>query len=91
MSDDRTPGQKAADEALRDAIERAAHAYGEQGSVLTDFLVIGSWQYWDDDGHECTAYNTLLPDSTMPVHRVLGLAEYVRFRYGSQVFDTENG
>jgi hypothetical protein len=85
VSDDRTAEQKAADEQLRAAIDATSRAYGNDGGVLTDFVVIAARQSWDDDGDEITYYQTLLPDGVLPIHRILGLADYVSTRYRRQV------
>lgn len=77
----RTEEQVTADENLTKAVEECLKAYGfEDGSILTDYLVIAATVKLDDDEDTTTAYSYLYRDSDMPYYKILGLLEVARAR-----------
>lgn len=75
MSDDRTPEQRLADEALVRAIEGVAQAYDmiDEGWALGDWLVGVEFQPFAQDLIGRERYGHITPYPTIPSHRVLGL------------------
>jgi hypothetical protein len=76
----RTPEQIAADEALREAIDRVMKVYemlpeGTGPSVLTEYVVITCHQGFEDTGQGNARYNWTIQDDGMPWHRILGLVD----------------
>lgn len=87
----RTPEQVAADEALTAAVEQAMRAYGDgEPRVLSEYLVIGALQQWDNDGDMLTAVGVLHRDSDVPTHRALGLVEYAAVRLRRLAADADH-
>lgn len=77
----RTAEQTAADEALTAAIERVLQAYDDGHAwILTEYVVVTSQHRFDDDGDPLTAVGVLPRDGDVPLHRSLGLVEYVSTR-----------
>jgi hypothetical protein len=74
----RTPGQRAADEALIVALERVMAAYqlGDRPFVLTEFVILAGSQALDDDGDALNATDIYYRDGHLPLHRALGLVTY---------------
>ncbi len=80
----RTPEQKAADQALTDAIDAVYRAYNHVEAlteadgpvVLTDYVVVCAFQGWDSDGDQFTQIMLTPRDGDMPVYRILGLLDY---------------
>ncbi|MER7169158.1 hypothetical protein ABT336_24240 [Micromonospora sp. NPDC000207] len=86
----RTPEQVAADAALTAAIEQALAVYSDgQPRVLTEYVVLTSQQSFDDEGDSVTAVGTLYRDSSVPLHRALGLVEYVAARMRKRVAEDD--
>lgn len=72
----RTPEQVAADDALTAAINAVTEAYwSPDGSLLTDYIVVGAWQSFDDEGAGTTRLGRLARDEGVPVYRQIGLLE----------------
>lgn len=69
-----TTEQTAAQQQLRDAVQRTLKATGQETGLLTDIVVIAAQQGIRDNGDEYTsiAYLTAGP---MPHYRVLGLLD----------------
>jgi hypothetical protein len=78
-----TPEQKAANEAIGEAIKSAQRAYGyDERFMVTDWVVLTAETRFDDDGEQISAYARIYQNGSMPDYRVLGLLEvhasYVR-------------
>lgn len=88
----RTPEQVAADDALTAAIEQVINVYydGEHPWVLTEYVVVTAQQRWDDDGDSITAVGSVFRDGDVPVHRALGLVEYVGARLRKHISDDDD-
>lgn len=66
-----------ADDALQAAV-RAAVAASEWEGLVTDYVVIGSLQTFDETGLPVSSVFRLTPPGeTMPFYRMLGLVEYI--------------
>lgn len=77
----RTPEQKAADEALTDAVTRCIAAYGDGSpAVVCEYVVAVALHGLDGDGEALTTVGLLYRDSDVPTHRALGLVEYAATR-----------
>jgi hypothetical protein len=72
VSDDRTPEQRAADEALDTAIENAVRAYGalHPSTVITNWIVVGTGLGADGEGE-------LYPDFILLPNNGEGLSHVV--------------
>ena len=83
----RTPEQVEADDNLTAAIERVLAAYDEVGDayVLAEYLVITSQHRFDEQGDGITAVGYFTRDCDVPLHRSLGLAEYVSTRLRKRI------
>ena len=78
---------------LRAAIASvAAEAEGADPDmgILVDFITIGQWTRFTDDGKEETAYYMLFPDGSLVHHRAMGLIEYGRQRLIQQMYAGED-
>ncbi len=84
--DEDTPEQKAATLALKDAVEGYARAYEMQG-ILTDFVGLGSFQRWDDDGRAITTVGSMFINDSTPHYRLLGLVEFAGARWRKEITD----
>jgi hypothetical protein len=75
----RTPEQRAADDALTEAIDRVAKIDfppdGDPG-LLVDFVVVAQYTMVADDGDGVDAYYLQFPNGSMPDHRALGLLHW---------------
>ncbi len=82
-----TAEQKAADENLTAAIERALAAHSIEGEpyVLAEYIVITCQHRFDEDGDGITAVGYLSRDGDVPLHRSLGLAEYAAARLRKRI------
>lgn len=92
MADERTTEQRAADNALRDAVMRVAEVYADDtiaGWVLTDYLLVYATQGWDDEGDASSAVGTAVDADTSPIYRLLGLADVAATRYRAMLLDDE--
>lgn len=79
-----TPEQKAADEALREAVIAARDARGfGQGGVVSDVLVIGV-EHFFEDGQDSTGVFTLTT-APLPLYRTLGLIDFAQALYRGDV------
>jgi hypothetical protein len=88
----RTEEQVTADENLTKAIEECLRAYGfEDGSILTDYLVIAATVKLDEDEDTTTAYSYLYRDSDMPYYKILGLLEVARARAAYHMMQGDEG
>ena len=77
----RNTEQVAADDNLTKAIEQCLRAYGfDDGSILTDYVIIAATVKLDEDEDTATAYSYLYRDSDMPYYKILGLLEVARAR-----------
>jgi hypothetical protein len=64
MADERTPGQREADSALHEAIQRCAIAYDLPGDcVITNWVVVGAALGADEDGTDRHHEFSLLQDN----------------------------
>lgn len=89
---ERTEEQVIADDNLAAAIIQCLRAYGfEDGSILTDFMVITAHVKFDDDGDANTAYSYLYRDSEMPYYKILGLLEVARARAAYYMMQGDEG
>jgi hypothetical protein len=78
----RTAEEIAADEALREAIDRAWIAgFGDGDGGLTEYIVIASRRNFDEHGTSETSVATLISDGEVPIHQLLGLCDYAATRY----------
>ena len=84
----RTPEQKAADEALTEAIERAFAAYfpDDERGILMEYAIVGSCALPDEDEPSTRVFQ-LIRDDGVPHHRLMGLFDYSLTRLRSQVGD----
>lgn len=84
MSDERTPEQKAADEAVRAALEQHEAAYrpdhtGMTSSVLVDFVTIAAMRGFMDDGSDGSRIVIGTPNSgDSPAYMLVGLLELAK-------------
>ena len=71
---------------LAEAIDEVARLEGSEG-VLTEWVVIGALQRYDEDGDGITSIAMLLPDGggQVPYHRSMGLLDYALTRMRSDV------
>lgn len=76
----RTPEQKAADEALTEAIERVSRAYDTEGVAvgytMMEYVVVTAMATWDEDGDGHTSIGIAYRDGDVPTHRAMGLMQY---------------
>lgn len=83
----RTEEQRAADEALTEAIERCGRAYGviDETAMTQEYVVVIGQQQWDVE-HDVAiySYSMLMRDGSAPGTRIVGLLE-------SAAFDTKRG
>ena len=77
----RTPEQKAADEAMREAVQRQREAYGYGDGVIVDMVVVGSVIGFDEDGDEVITNFATHDRDNIPLYRLLGLCEYAATVY----------
>jgi hypothetical protein len=81
VSESRTIEQREADAALTAAVEAVNRAYyGEDGRLLTDYIVVFAEQSWDNEGEQVTAVGVSPRDGDMPIYRTLGLLDYALTR-----------
>lgn len=91
----RTPEQKAADEALSAAVEDGLKAYGyaEAGGITTGFVVIVDQRIWrggKGDGEVgMSAVCALYKDGDMPWVQILGLLRLATLRLEAQAQESE--
>ncbi|MCU1677264.1 MAG: hypothetical protein JWM93_2022 [Frankiales bacterium] len=79
----RTPEQIAADDALSAAIDGHLRAYYPDETspgVSGEYVVVATWQLWDDAGEGSTRYVVIPRDQDVPVHRLVGLLDYALTR-----------
>jgi hypothetical protein len=83
VSDDRTPEQRAADDALAAAIEQAARTYGSvgQSAVITNWAVLGTGLGADGEGDLYPDF-ILLPNNGhgMSHNQLIGLIRTAQIR-----------
>lgn len=85
MSDERTPEQAAADDALTKAIADNIVAYHGDHGMLGDYVVLWASTALDDDGIVTPA--GLIPrDDSLPLHVQLGLLRYGEVRLEKRVW-----
>lgn len=75
MTDPRSLEQRAADDALRQAIQDTLAAYGWGEGILTDWIVVTASQRFDDDGHAVTSVAKLVDEDIVPHYRLMGLLD----------------
>jgi len=79
------------DTALRDAYNRLEKAIGDVSrietfeGVLTEWVVVTSYQRYGDDGKAVVQIGRLVSDGTAPYHRVMGLLDYAQALYRAEV------
>lgn len=71
----RTIEQKRADEALEEAVNACAEAYGIPGMV-GDHLVVGAFSKIDDDGDVSTKVHMIEGGTGIPTYRAAGLLDH---------------
>lgn len=75
----RTAEQKAADDALRDAIDKVLAAYellgGAQPWLLTEYVVVTCHRSFENTGEGSARYNWTVQDDGMPWHHIFGLLD----------------
>lgn len=70
---------------LEDALIRVCEEEGHKG-VPTEWVIVTSSQFYDDEGTHITQVGTLVPpDEATPTHRIMGLLEYALVRYRKYV------
>jgi hypothetical protein len=72
----KTPEQKAADEALEQAIRQCLEAYGvfeDSELVMTEFVCAVEGQSWDEDGNSITDVGLLFRGGQMKHSTAIGL------------------
>lgn len=76
----RTAEQKAADEALTEAIEAVRRVYDPEGvtsgHTLMEYVVVSAAATWDEEGDGVTSIGIAYRDGDVPTHRAIGLLEY---------------
>lgn len=90
----RTPEQKAADEALTEAIEGVWRAYDpddDDPGLLTDYLVIAVRRGFDAEGDSWTSVGSFSRDDSVPAHTQLGLLEQRRAALAAPEFVLDDG
>lgn len=80
----RTPEQKAADDRLEEAVKAAMDAYGLTNGALVDVLVLTAQTRFDGDGEQYTTIGRLTLGG-MPHYRILGLLDFARAAYKSDI------
>jgi hypothetical protein len=75
------------DDPLREAVVAALRdEFGEDDpGVLTDFIVVGAKQSYDQDGDPATSVFTLLGTQGPPLYRLVGLLDYALVRYRADI------
>lgn len=78
---DRTPEQKAADEALTAAVNKAIEEYGyaEPGAINVQYVVVVEQRVWTEE-YESTGVVMLYKDGAMPWVSILGLLKAAGLR-----------
>lgn len=77
MSEARTPEQVAADDALAQALHNALVArYPDSPGMVLDYVCLV--QREDPEQPDVTQYYYLVPNGTLPWHRILGMIEVMR-------------
>lgn len=72
----RTKEQVAVDEALRETLTEWLRCYGWSGSsLLTDFVIVGALQGYDDDGDLRSEVFVSHAEAGMPRYRMRGLLQ----------------
>lgn len=75
----RTPEQRAADDALTEAIEGVIRAYidqdGDNPGLLTDYVVTGAREGIDEDGERYCSVVSFTRDDSVPSHTQIGLLD----------------
>jgi len=77
---------KAAYEQLEQSIQDVARLEQAEG-VLTDWVVVGAWQRFDEAGDGITNVEALLPAGRIPHYRLIGLLDFALTMYRAQVTD----
>lgn len=76
----RTPEQKAADEALTEAIERVRRVYDTEavtaGMTMMEYVVVHAAATWDEEGDGRTSVGVVYRDGDVPIHRAIGLLRH---------------
>ena len=83
----RTPDQKAADNALEEAVKRALEAYDLNRGALVDVLVLSAQTRFDEDGGQYTTVARLTLGG-MPHYRILGLLDFAQAAYRGDISAT---
>ncbi|MCW2601855.1 MAG: hypothetical protein JWM02_3684 [Frankiales bacterium] len=91
MSDDRSPDQIAADDALTAAVEAINAAYypDDDPRILTDYLVVYVQQSFDEDGNATVAIGAHPRDGDLPLYRQIGMLDHTLTRARHRVADSE--
>lgn len=82
-----TPEQRAADDALEEAIRQAMVAYDllDDNRMVTEWVVLVASQGVTPDVAESTSYQYLVPGDFITWHRLLGLVDTHRLLMAQQV------
>ena len=75
--------ERAAYQRLEDAIRDVAALEGAEG-ILTDWVIVGSFQRYEHDEHR-TQVLRLIPPNDIPYHRVMGLLDYATTLYRHEI------
>ncbi len=79
--------ERAAYQRLEDAIRDVAALKHAEG-ILTDWVVVGAFQRYEDDTH-LTQILRLTPPSAVPYHRVMGLLDYATTLYRHEISEDQ--
>jgi hypothetical protein len=73
------------------AIEHVITAYydSDEAWLLSEYVVLTAQQRFDDNGDSVTAVGTILRDGDVPLHRALGLVDYVATRLRMHAVDDD--
>lgn len=85
MSDTRTPEQRAADDALEEAIKARDRAYDGRAGILMEYVVVSAWAMFVDD-NEVTMID-YSGGAGQPVHRTFGLLSWAFEKYRATYID----
>lgn len=90
----RTDEQKAADDALTEAIQRVIVAYldpdDDRDYLLTDYIVIHAGARFDDEGDSWSRIGIINRESNLAAYRILGLLDFARARTQKYVAQDED-
>jgi hypothetical protein len=96
MSDQRTDAQRAADEAIEQALIQHMEAYSETVDDITGAAVLKDWVFayagatWADDGDQATRYGTFTGPRTAS-YSAMGLVQHLSIYLEAQLYETDDG